>query len=167
MAQTSDSPKIGAPATRALQSIGITELKQLNKVRETELLQLHGFGPRALGILRETLQKRILSFAGSSNGKAETKKKAPPVSRIDKVHEFMESLDHPFKAEIQAVRDIIKGVNKGIVEEIKWKAPSFSYKEKYLVTFNLWDKERIRLVFHNPKIPALEKILKQLIKLTE
>lgn len=197
MTQTSDLPKIGAPATRALQNIGITELGQLTKVTEAELLQLHGFGPRALEILREALRERKLSFAGSSKGKVEAKKKASPVSRTDKVDEFMESLDHPFKAEVQVVRDIIKGVNKGIVEEIKWKAPSFSYKGVYLVTFNLRETQRIHLVFHNPKIPevksallegnykdrrmmyfagmddiqtkktALEKILKQLIKLNE
>lgn len=193
----SDLPKIGAPATRALQSIGITELKQLTKITEAELMQLHGFGPRALGILREALGERKLSFARSGNGKVRTKKKATPVSRTDKVDEFMASLDHPFKAEIQVVRDIIKGVNKGIIEEIKWKAPSFSYKGQYLVTFNLWEMERIHLVFHNPRIsevkspllegnykdrrmmyftdmddiqtkkPALERIVKQLLKLNE
>ena len=118
-----------------------------------------------------------------------------PVEGIKKVDEFMENLDHPFKAEVQTVRDIIKNVNKNIAEEIKWKAPSFSYNGEYLVTFNLWEKEHIHLVFHNPEIskvksallegdydhrrmahfsdkddiktkkPALEKVLKDLIKL--
>jgi len=112
-----------------------------------------------------------------------------------KVDEFMEDLDHPLKAEVQTVRDIIKNVNKDIAEEIKWKAPSFSYNGEYLVTFNLWEREHIHLVFHNPEIskvkskllegdydhrrmahlfdkvdirakkPALEKVLKDLIKL--
>lgn len=39
MTQDNTLPKIGAPATRALQSIGVTELKQLTKVTEAELLQ--------------------------------------------------------------------------------------------------------------------------------
>jgi len=60
----------------------------------------------------------------------------------------MEQLEHPLKAEVQAVREIILGVDKNITEEIKWKAPSFSYKG-YLVTFNLWARERVHLVFHN------------------
>ena len=93
------------------------------------------------------------------------------------------------------IRDIIKNVDKNITEEIKWKAPSFSYKGEYLVTFNLWEKQNIHLVFHNPEISkvkskllegdydhrsmayfsdkddikakkaALEKVLKDLIKL--
>ena len=111
------------------------------------------------------------------------------------VDEFMENLDHPFKAEVQVVRELIKSVNKEIVEEVKWNAPSFSYRGEYLVTFNLWEKKRIHLVFHNPEISkvkspllegkydhrrmtyftgmddikvkrfALEKVLKDLIKL--
>lgn len=32
----------------------------------------------------------------------------------------MDQLDHPFKAEVQTIRDIIKHVNKDITEEIKW-----------------------------------------------
>jgi len=123
------------------------------------------------------------------------KKQESDVSRADKVDEFLRELNHPLKSEIEAVRAIIKGVDKDINEEVKWKAPSFNYKGEYLVTFNLRDTKRIHLVFHNPKIPEvksellegdykdrrmmyladmkdikakkaeLEKILKQLVKL--
>jgi uncharacterized protein YdhG (YjbR/CyaY superfamily) len=68
------------------------------------------------------------------------------------VEEFMEKLNHPFKSEVQVLRQMIRGVNKEIEEEIKWNAPSFSYRGEYLVTFNLWEKNRIHLVFHNPEI---------------
>ena len=51
----SDLPRIGAPATRALASIGITRLEQVGDRSEAELLALHGFGPKALRILREAL----------------------------------------------------------------------------------------------------------------
>jgi hypothetical protein len=56
-------PKIAAPAQRALQSIGITSLKQLTKFTAAELSQLHGMGPNALGKLREALKSNGLSFA--------------------------------------------------------------------------------------------------------
>lgn len=39
-----DLPKLAAPAQRALQSAGITNLTQLTKVSEEELMQLHGMG---------------------------------------------------------------------------------------------------------------------------
>jgi len=84
-------------------------------------------------------------------------KKVPaPENNTKRVDEFMGKLDHPFKAEVQAIRDIIKKVNKDITEEIKWNAPSFSYKGEYLVTFNLWAKLHIHLVFHNPAISKVK-----------
>ena len=151
----SELPKLAAPAQRALNSAGITHLEQLTKVTEAELGQLHGMGPKALGILRETLKAQGLSFKQDKAGKP-LKKKGSPVSRTDAVDEFLENLSHPLKAEVEAVRSIIKGVNKDINEEIKWNAPSFNYKGEYLVTFNLRDTKRIHLVFHNPKISKVK-----------
>lgn len=155
----SDFPKIGAPATRALQSIGITKLKQLTNVTEAELSQLHGFGPKALRILQETLKASGLAFKTNDGKEISRKKKPSPVSRTDKVDEFMAALDHPLKREVQTLREIIKGANKEITEEIKWKAPSFIYKGEYLVTFNLRDMSRVHLVFHNPLIPQVKSNL--------
>jgi uncharacterized protein YdhG (YjbR/CyaY superfamily) len=80
----------------------------------------------------------------------------PPANKTEAVDEFMAKLDHPFKAEVQAVRDIIKGVDQDVTEEIKWNAPSFSYKGSYLVTFNLHANKHVHLVFHNPAIVEVE-----------
>ncbi len=55
-------PKIGAPATRALASIGVTRLSQLASHRTEELLALHGFGPRAIKLLRDAMNNQGLSF---------------------------------------------------------------------------------------------------------
>ena len=87
-------------------------------------------------------------------------KKANPVSnQTRQVDEFMDELDHPFKAEVQQVREIVKNVNPDITEQIKWNAPSFSYNGESLVTFNLWEKKRIHLVFHNPMISKVKSKL--------
>jgi uncharacterized protein YdhG (YjbR/CyaY superfamily) len=77
----------------------------------------------------------------------------------EQVDEFMDKLDHPFKAEVQMIREIIKNVNKDIAEQIKWNAPSFSYNGESLVTFNLWEKKKIHLVFHNPMISKVKSKL--------
>lgn len=159
--EASAFPKTGSPATRALEAAGYSHLEQLTKVSEAEIGQLHGMGPKALGILRETLKEKGLSFKAGTANDTPKKKKGSPVSRSDKVDEFLENLGHPLKAEVEAVRSIIKGVNKDINEEIKWKAPSFNYKGEYLVTFNLWEEERIHLIFHNPQI---SKVKSQLLK---
>lgn len=73
-----------------------------------------------------------------------------------KVDEFLDKLDHPFKAEVQAIRETIKGVNTTITEQIKWNAPSFSYKGEYLVTFHLRATRHVHLVFHNPVIAQVK-----------
>jgi len=83
----------------------------------------------------------------------------PPVADTPAVEEFMAGLVHPFKAEVQALRDIIKGVNQEITEEIKWKAPTFGYGKHYLLTFNLRAQDRIHLVFHHPDVARVESPL--------
>jgi hypothetical protein len=60
--ESSDLPRIGAPATGALRLAGYTRLEQLAGVPERDLAQLHGVGPKALRILREALAERGLSF---------------------------------------------------------------------------------------------------------
>lgn len=81
------------------------------------------------------------------------------MNQTEQVAEFIDKLDHPFKAEVNIVREIIRNVNQDISEQIKWNAPSFSYKGESLVTFNLWEKERIHLVFHNPMVSQVKSKL--------
>ncbi|GAB3480155.1 hypothetical protein [Amycolatopsis cihanbeyliensis] len=51
-----DLPKaIGKPATQALTSAGITTLAQVSGLTDAELLAMHGVGPKAVRVLRETL----------------------------------------------------------------------------------------------------------------
>lgn len=59
-----DLPKIGNPATRALEAAGIVRLDQVAEHTAAELLALHGFGPKALRILREALAERGLDLRG-------------------------------------------------------------------------------------------------------
>jgi uncharacterized protein YdhG (YjbR/CyaY superfamily) len=77
----------------------------------------------------------------------------------EQVNQFMDKLDHPLKAEVEMVREIIKNANPDITEQIKWNAPSFSYRGETLVTFNLWEKQKIHLVFHNPMIAKVKSRL--------
>ena len=72
----------------------------------------------------------------------------PDANRTDDVDEYMAGLDHPLKAEVQVVRELIKGVDPQITEQVKWNAPSFSYKG-YMATFNLRARQHVHLVWHN------------------
>jgi hypothetical protein len=48
-------PAIGAPATRALEAVGITTLELVAGRPARRLQALHGVGPRAIRILQQAL----------------------------------------------------------------------------------------------------------------
>jgi hypothetical protein len=76
----------------------------------------------------------------------------------ESVEAYMAKLDHPLKAEVETLRDIIKGVSPHIVEEVKWNAPSYHYKD-YICTFNLRATQHVHLIFHNPNIASIQSAI--------
>lgn len=61
---TGDLPRaIGKPALSALMGAGLTSLDDVAAKTESELLALHGVGPKAIRILKETLAAKGLSVA--------------------------------------------------------------------------------------------------------
>ena len=60
---------------------------------------------------------------------------------------LLRDLDHPLKADIEAVRQIILGVSPEIREGIKWNSLSFQTAE-FFATVNLRSRDRVQLVFH-------------------
>jgi uncharacterized protein YdhG (YjbR/CyaY superfamily) len=79
--------------------------------------------------------------------------------KAESVEAYMAKLDHPLKAEVEALREIIKGVSENITEQIKWNAPSYRTKD-YIATFNLRPTHHVHLIFHNPAIASIDnKIL--------
>lgn len=93
-----------------------------------------------------------------TENKTMAKTNAPKLSDDEKVSEYMHLLDHPLKAEINAVRDIIKEAHPTIRERIKWNAPSY-YTGTDLVTFNLRMTHKVHLVFHHAAIVTITSAL--------
>jgi hypothetical protein len=65
---------IGRPATSALEAVNITSLEDLSKLTEKELFELHGVGPKAIGILKQCLDENrmcLLTPKGVKPKKAE------------------------------------------------------------------------------------------------
>jgi hypothetical protein len=54
---------LSQPALRALSNAGYTSLDQLAKVKEADLLKLHGMGPKAIVLLHAALKAKGRSFA--------------------------------------------------------------------------------------------------------
>jgi len=65
----------------------------------------------------------------------------------ESVATFLAALDHSFKPEIIALRQIILDADPGIAEGIKWNAPSFRTSE-YFATFNLRAQDGAQIILH-------------------
>jgi hypothetical protein len=65
----------------------------------------------------------------------------------ENVETFLAALDHPFKPEILALRQIILGVDPSIAEGIKWNAPSFRTSEHF-ATMQLRAKDGVQIILH-------------------
>jgi hypothetical protein len=79
-------------------------------------------------------------------------------SEPKKVDAYMSRLKHPLAKVVEDLRQIILSTDEEIGEEIKWNAPTFFYAGKmkptnpkeyrrYIVVFNLFKQDCIRLVF--------------------
>jgi hypothetical protein len=64
------------------------------------------------------------------------------------VDAYIAALDHPLKGVVEAVRAALIGSNPHIGEQIKWNAPSFTWRGEDRVTFNIRPKAPVLLIFH-------------------
>lgn len=63
------------------------------------------------------------------------------------VDQFMATLDHPFKAELQTLRQALLAVDPSVAEGIKWNAPSWRTTE-YFATTHLRSRTGLGLILH-------------------
>lgn len=69
---------------------------------------------------------------------------AKPVENVDAL---LDRIDHPQRAEIDAVRKAILGADESITEGVKWNAPSFRTTE-WFATLNLRSKQGMQVILH-------------------
>ena len=75
------------------------------------------------------------------------KARQPKTSATNDVQEFLDSLRHPSKPELLALRRIILGADPRITEGIKWKVPSFRTSE-WFATMHLRAKDGAQIILH-------------------
>jgi hypothetical protein len=66
--------------------------------------------------------------------------------KVNQVNDYMEKLTHPFKTEIERLRNIILNANPKLEERVKWNAPSFYYIKDF-AAFNLRAKGYVQIIF--------------------
>ena len=80
------------------------------------------------------------------------------ISQPEKVDDFISKLQHPMKDVVQYLRSTLLSTDKTIGEGIFWNAPTFYFTGKmkpfdpktykrYLVGFNFYKQDTIRLIF--------------------
>jgi hypothetical protein len=74
--------------------------------------------------------------------------------RDPEVDAFVAGLAHPLEAAIDAVRDIVLGVDDRITETIKWKSPTFVF-EGNIASIEPRSKKQVSVLFHQgAKLPG-------------
>jgi hypothetical protein len=92
---------------------------------------------------------------GKSQSPATARPTRPTANGTADVDAYMARLDHRLKSEVDALRKAIRAAAPGILEQVKWNAPSFRTEQDYLCTFNLRPGHPVLLVFHNPLVPQM------------
>lgn len=78
---------------------------------------------------------------------ATTRKTTATKDQASNVAEFMRTLEHPLKAEIETVRALILDADPAIKEGLKWKAPSFCVQE-YFATIHIKNTSAVQVILH-------------------
>lgn len=73
--------------------------------------------------------------------------KPPKRNPSEGVEAFLVALEHPFKQEILALRQVTLAADPSITEGIKWNAPSFRTSE-YFATMHLRRQDGLQLILH-------------------
>ena len=65
------------------------------------------------------------------------------------VTEFLNELNHPFRNEIEELRDCILASDKNLIENIKWNAPNYSFENEDRITMRIQPiTTKVQLIFH-------------------
>lgn len=70
-------------------------------------------------------------------------------NKNSEVTEFLNELDHPFRKEIEELRDCILSSNKDLSENIKWNAPNYCFEGEDRITMRIQPMTtKVQLIFH-------------------
>ncbi len=105
----------GAPALRALEGLGIVSLEDLTGHTRSRLEELHGVGPKALGILETEMKKLRLRFADESDS--------------GEVAAYIESFTGETLKKLREIRGIVRGAIPEAREKMAYGMPTCYYKE--------------------------------------
>ena len=73
----------------------------------------------------------------------------PPSTALNSVvTKFIEGQKLPLTAEINQLRAAVLSANAGLMENIKWNSPNYTFKGKERITMRIQPSGKIQLIFH-------------------
>lgn len=70
-------------------------------------------------------------------------------NKSSEVTKFLNELNHPFRKEIEELRDFILASNKDLTENIKWNAPNYCFQDEDRITMRIQPMTtKVQLIFH-------------------
>ena len=75
--------------------------------------------------------------------------------KAQSIDEYLAAFEHPLLDAITEVRAIVSAHSPEIVEQVKWNAPTFSYRDDYLLTIHVKARDKVMLIFHNAVTPQV------------
>lgn len=110
-------PNLGAPVRRALEGAGVTTADDVAKWTESDLLALHGVGPKAVAMLRPLLASRQVEPGGDSR---------PSSAGARQVDEYLAGISSPQRETLVALRATIRSILPHADEAMKYGMPAFT-----------------------------------------
>jgi hypothetical protein len=65
----------------------------------------------------------------------------------NEVTNFLDGQNHPFRKEIEQLRQIILGANNRLTENIKWNGPNYCFNNEDRITMRIQPPKQVQLVF--------------------
>jgi hypothetical protein len=80
------------------------------------------------------------------------------------VSRFLDGLNHPFRNEIEQLRQIILSANNNLSENIKWNGPNYCFADGDRITMRIQPPKQVQLIFHRGakvQTQPKEKLIKE------
>jgi hypothetical protein len=77
---------------------------------------------------------------------------------------FLDKQNHPFRKEIEELRNYILSANNKLTENIKWNSPNYCFENEDRITMRIQPPKNIQLIFHRGakvKEQPKEKLVKE------
>ena len=64
------------------------------------------------------------------------------------VSAFLDAQNHPFRREIEVLRNCILSANIALTENIKWNGPNYCFNDEDRITMRIQPPKQVQLIFH-------------------